>query len=116
MKEFTTTITPQCEVTLPDEVRCALGVELGDMVRFTIDGDKVSLSSAAKSSEAADKQAKAEKTARDLNDSTSDNPGPKPPFRVKPNPSGFVEGIDHKHLNRLLDDLDVEEFLAKNAE
>ena len=38
------------------------------------------------------------------------------PFRVKPNNSGFVEGIDTVRLNRLLADTDVEEFLAKNAE
>lgn len=37
------------------------------------------------------------------------------PFRVKPNNSGFVEGIDPLHLNRLLDELEAEEFLAKNV-
>lgn len=37
---------------------------------------------------------------------------PKPPFRVNPNNSGFAEGVDPLHLNRLLDDLDVEESLA----
>ena len=45
---------------------------------------------------------------------TSDNSNSKPPFRVRPNNSGFVEGIDPVRLNQLLDDLDVEEFLAKN--
>ena len=36
-------------------------------------------------------------------------------FTVKPNNSGFVEGVDHLHLNQLLADLDTEEFLAKQA-
>ena len=36
-------------------------------------------------------------------------------FTVKPNNSGFVEGVDHLHLNQLLADFDVEEFLAKQA-
>ena len=45
---------------------------------------------------------------------TDDNSDSKPPFRVRPNNSGFVEGIDPVRLNQLLDDLDVEEFLAKN--
>ena len=45
-----------------------------------------------------------------------DNSGSKPPFRVRPNNSGFVEGIDPVRLNQLLDDLDVEEFLAKNPQ
>ena len=36
-------------------------------------------------------------------------------FIVKPNNSGFVEGVDHLHLNQLLADLDTEEFLAKQA-
>ena len=93
MKEFTSIITPQCEVSIPDEVRRALGVELGDAVRFTIDDGKVSLSSVDKSSKA----------------------DAKPPFRVKPNNSGFVEGVDHLHLNRLIDELAVEDFIAKNS-
>ncbi|MCY3638726.1 MAG: hypothetical protein OXG80_06465 [Chloroflexi bacterium] len=38
----------------------------------------------------------------------------KPPFRVKPNKSGFVEGVDSLHLDRLLDDLEVENYLAGN--
>ena len=36
-------------------------------------------------------------------------------FRVKPNDSGFVEGIDTVRLNQVLDVLDVEEFLAKGG-
>ncbi len=40
----------------------------------------------------------------------------KPPFRVKPNKSGFVEGVDPLHLNRLLDDVAIEDFLAKNPQ
>ena len=91
MKEFTSIITPQCEVAIPDEVRRALGVELGDTVRFTIDDGKVSLSPVAKSPKAA---------------------AAKPPFRVKPNNSGLAEGVDPLHLNRLID-VEVEEFLAK---
>lgn len=39
----------------------------------------------------------------------------KPPFRVKPNKSGFVEGVDPLHLNRLLDNLAIEDYLAKNT-
>ena len=38
----------------------------------------------------------------------------KPQFRVKPNKSGFVEGVDPLHLNRLLDELEVENYLAGN--
>ena len=34
-------------------------------------------------------------------------------FRLRPNHSGFMEGIDTVRLNQVLDDLDVEEFLAK---
>lgn len=41
---------------------------------------------------------------------------PKPPFRVKPNNSGLAEGVDPLHLNRLLDELAIEDFLAKNTE
>lgn len=37
-------------------------------------------------------------------------------FRVKPNNSGFVEGVDTVRLNQVLDDLDVEEFLAKGGQ
>ena len=40
----------------------------------------------------------------------------KPPFRVKPNKSGFVEGVDPLDLNRLLDDLAIEDFLAKKPQ
>ena len=94
MKEFTSIITPQCEVAIPDEVRRALGVELGDTVRFTIEDGKVSLSPVAKSPEAT----------------------PKPPFRVKPNNSGFVEGVEQVRLNQLLADFDSEEFLAGHSQ
>ncbi len=38
----------------------------------------------------------------------------KPSFRVKRNHSGLAEGVDPLHLNRLIDDLEVEEFLARN--
>ena len=34
-------------------------------------------------------------------------------FTVKPNNSGFVEGVEQVRLNQLLADLDTEEFLAK---
>ena len=34
--------------------------------------------------------------------------------RVKPNHSGLAEGVDPLHLNRLIDELAVEDFLAKN--
>ena len=40
----------------------------------------------------------------------------KQPFRVKPNNSGLAEGVDPLHLNRLIDELEVEDFLAKNSE
>ena len=40
----------------------------------------------------------------------------KPPFRVKPNNSGFVEGVDHLHLNRLIDELAIDDFIAKNSQ
>ncbi len=51
-----------------------------------------------------------------LNPSTDDTPGAKPPFRVKPNHSGFTKEIDPLHLNRLLDELETEDFLTKNPE
>ena len=38
----------------------------------------------------------------------------KPPFRVKPNHSGLVEGIDTVRLNQLLADFDTGEFLSSN--
>ena len=98
MKEFTSVISSQCEVTLPEEVRRALGVELGDAVCFTIDDGKVSLSPASKNLEAENK--------------AQDVIAAKPPFRVKPNNSGFVEGIDTVRLNQLLADFDTEEYLA----
>ena len=37
-------------------------------------------------------------------------------FTVKPNNSGFAEGVEQVRLNQLLADFDVEEFLAKQAE
>ena len=37
-----------------------------------------------------------------------------PPFRVKPNNSGLAEGVDPLHLNRLIDDLAIEEYLTKD--
>ena len=40
----------------------------------------------------------------------------KPPFRVKPNRSGFAEGVDPLHLNRLLDELAIDDFLAKKTQ
>ena len=40
----------------------------------------------------------------------------KPPFRVKPNKSGFVEGVETVRLNQLLADMDVKEFLANNPQ
>ena len=102
MKEFTSVISSQCEVTLPEEVRHALGVELGDTVRFTIDDGKVSLSPASKNLEAENK--------------AQDVIAAKPPFRVKPNNSGFVEGIDTVRLNQVLADFDTEEFLSRQSE
>ena len=38
------------------------------------------------------------------------------PFRVKPNNSGFVEGVEQVRLNQLLADFDTEEFLARDAQ
>ena len=38
----------------------------------------------------------------------------RPPFRVKPNKSSLVEGIDTVRLNQLLADMDVENYLAGN--
>ncbi len=37
-------------------------------------------------------------------------------FLVKPCNSGLAEGIDTVRLNQVLDDLDVEEFLAEDGE
>ena len=39
---------------------------------------------------------------------------PKTPFRVKPNNSGFVEGVETVRLNQLLADFDTEEFMSSN--
>ena len=39
-----------------------------------------------------------------------------PVFRVTPNHSGFVEGIDTAHLNRLNDELEVRDFLAETTQ
>ena len=38
----------------------------------------------------------------------------KPPFRVNSNNSGLAEGIDTARLNQVLDDLEVEKYLAGN--
>ena len=38
-----------------------------------------------------------------------------PEFRVVPNRSGFVDGIDERCLNRLNDEIEVEDFLAESA-
>ena len=43
MRKFTTTISRRGQVTIPAEVRRALGVNPGDKVTFTIDGDEVRL-------------------------------------------------------------------------
>ena len=40
-------------------------------------------------------------------------PKPKKPFRVIPIPGGFKPGIDPHKLNQLLDQLEVEDFVAK---
>ena len=40
----------------------------------------------------------------------------KQPFRVKPNNSGFVEGVEQVRLNQLLADFDTEEFLTRNEQ
>jgi hypothetical protein len=37
------------------------------------------------------------------------------PFRVEPFSSGFAPGIDPSRLNQLLDEMDVEEYLAKQT-
>ena len=44
------------------------------------------------------------------------NPAPRRRFRVKPNHSGLKPGIDPLKLNQLYDQLEVEDFLRKNAE
>lgn len=44
---------------------------------------------------------------------TSKRTDAKRPFRVRSNKSGLAEGIDPFHLNRLIDEFEVEEFLAK---
>lgn len=36
------------------------------------------------------------------------------PFGVKPIRSGFRPGIDPMHLNRLLDELDIEDFIRES--
>ena len=36
-------------------------------------------------------------------------------FRVKPNNSGLVEGVEQVRLNQLLADFDTEEFLARHS-
>lgn len=85
MKEFVTTITQRSQVTVPAEVRRVLGVKPRDKVAFTIEDGGVRLESAPFSLESAYgsvkpvgkpedfvkisrevKDAKAEKTAREL--------------------------------------------------
>ena len=85
MKEFVTTITQRSQVTIPAEVRRVLGVKPRDKVAFTIEDGGVRLESAPFSLESAYgsvkpvekpedfdkislevKDAKAEKTAREL--------------------------------------------------
>ena len=41
---------------------------------------------------------------------------PKPRFKVVPISSGFVPGVDPLKLNQLNDQLEVEEFLKRNAD
>lgn len=85
MKEITTTITQASQVTIPAEVRQLLGVKPRDKIAFAIEGDQVRLVPASFSLESvygsvkpsgqpeafdrisrAVKDAKAEKTARQL--------------------------------------------------
>ncbi len=85
MKEITTTITQRGQVTIPAEVRRALGVKPRDKVAFTIEDDGVHLAPASFSLESVygsvtpskrpedfneisriAKEARAEKTAREL--------------------------------------------------
>ena len=85
MRAITTTITQRGQVTIPAEVRRVLGVKHRDKVTFTIDGGEVRLAPAAFTLESAygsvkpskrpedfdeisriAKEAKAEKTMRDL--------------------------------------------------
>ncbi len=85
MKEITTTITQRGQVTIPAEVRRALGVKPRDKVAFTIEDDGVRLAPASFSLESVygsvtpskrpedfneisriAKEARAEKTAREL--------------------------------------------------
>ncbi len=39
---------------------------------------------------------------------------PKVPFKVRAKPMGLLPGIDPNKMNQLLDDLEVEDFLAKS--
>ena len=85
MRKFTSTVTQRGQVTLPAEVRRALGVKHRDKVAFTIEDGEVRLAPASFSLESAygsvkpsnkpedfdevsrtAKEAKAEKTAREL--------------------------------------------------
>jgi AbrB family looped-hinge helix DNA binding protein len=85
MKEITTTITQRGQVTIPAEVRRALGLKPRDKVAFTIEDGEVRLAAASFTLETAfgsvrpsrkpedfeevaqaAKEAKAEKTAREL--------------------------------------------------
>lgn len=84
MKKIVTTITQRCQVTIPAEVRRVLGVKPGDRVAFTIEEGGVRLAPAPFSLESAygsvkpvetpenfeaiSRAAKAQKTARALND------------------------------------------------
>ena len=40
--------------------------------------------------------------------------GDRRPFRVVPNHSGFVEGIDERRLSQLSDELEADDFLAES--
>ena len=55
-------------------------------------------------------------TDRNFNKVPDDKPQPKKSYRVKPNNSDLADGIDHLHLNRLVDEMAIQDYLEKSSE
>ena len=55
-------------------------------------------------------------THRDFNKGPDDRTQPKESYLVKPNNSGLADGIDHRHLNRLVDEMAIQDYLEKSSE
>ena len=68
MREFTTTVTQRSQVTIPAEVRRALGVKPRDKVAFTIEDGQVRLAAASFSLESVYGSVKPSRRPEDLDE------------------------------------------------